>query len=132
MAPWARGQGIATEVVDAVARWGFDELGLARIGLEHVTRNPASCRVALKAGFPLEGTLRSAYLDPEGLRQDCHVHGRLATDPVPAGVTPLSERRPTRAGRCSAVNGSPLQPPQRSFSRSPAIRAIRSSSLGQE
>ena len=65
-----------------MARWGFVDLGLARIRLEHVTRNPASCRVAVKAGFLLEGTLRSAYLDPQGLRQDCHVHGRLATDAV--------------------------------------------------
>lgn len=86
--PWARGQGVATEVVDTVARWGFVGLGLARIRLEHVTRNPASCRVAVKAGFPLEGLLRSAYLDPEGLRQDCHLHGRLSGDPVPAAESP--------------------------------------------
>jgi RimJ/RimL family protein N-acetyltransferase len=81
VAPWARRRGVGTDVVDAVSRWAFAELGLARIQLEHAVANPASCAVATRAGFALEGTLRSASVDGKGNRHDDHVHGRLATDP---------------------------------------------------
>jgi RimJ/RimL family protein N-acetyltransferase len=83
VAPWHRRRGTGTEAVRAVAGWSFAELGLARIQLEHAVGNTGSCRVAAKAGFRLEGTLRSAYLDSLGARHDEHVHGRLATDPTP-------------------------------------------------
>lgn len=83
VAPWARRRGVATAVVDAVTRWGFAELGLARVQLEHTVANVGSCRVATATGFVLEGVLRSAYVDPEGRRHDDHVHGRLVTDPAP-------------------------------------------------
>ena len=83
VAPWHRQRGACTEVVRAVVAWSFAELGLARIQLEHAVANPGSCRVAVKAGFALEGTLRSAYLDNLGVRHDEHVHGRLASDPPP-------------------------------------------------
>jgi hypothetical protein len=43
--------------------------------------------VAANAGFVLEGILRSASQDGLGKRHDDHVHGRLATDPVPAPKT---------------------------------------------
>jgi RimJ/RimL family protein N-acetyltransferase len=82
VAPWHRRRGAGTEAVLAVAGWSFAELGLARIQLEHSVGNAGSCRVAVKAGFVLEGTLRSAYLDSLGVRHDEHVHGRLAADPV--------------------------------------------------
>ncbi len=81
--PAARGRGVATQMVDAVTRWGFTERDLARVQLEHGVPNVASCRVAVRAGFLLEGTTRSAYAVPGGGREDCHVHGRLATDPTP-------------------------------------------------
>jgi RimJ/RimL family protein N-acetyltransferase len=85
--PSARGRGVATQMVDAVTRWAFTERGLARIQLEHGVPNTASCRVAIRAGFVLEGTTRSAYAVPGGGREDCHVHGRLATDPPPGSPT---------------------------------------------
>jgi RimJ/RimL family protein N-acetyltransferase len=81
--PAARGRGVATQMVDAVARWAFTERGLARIQLAHAVPNLASCRVAVAAGFVVEGTTRSAYAVPDGGREDCHIHGRLATDPPP-------------------------------------------------
>lgn len=86
VAPWQRRRGVGSQVVQAVASWSFAELGLARIQLEHAVENVGSCRVASKAGFRLEGTLRSAYRDGLGIRHDEHVHGRLATDryPTPA------------------------------------------------
>lgn len=83
VAPWQRRRGVGSEVVAIVARWSFAELGLVRIQLEHAVANVGSCRVASNAGFVLEGILRSASRDGLGARHDDHVHGRLATDPVP-------------------------------------------------
>ncbi|MGO8956647.1 MAG: GNAT family N-acetyltransferase [Streptosporangiaceae bacterium] len=80
VAPWQRRCGVGSEVVAAVARWSFAEFGLARIQIEHAVENVGSCRVASRAGFGLEGTLRSASQDGLGRRHDDHVHGRLATD----------------------------------------------------
>jgi RimJ/RimL family protein N-acetyltransferase len=84
VAPWQRRRGVGSEVVAVVAGWAFTGLGLARIQLEHAVANEGSCKVALNAGFVLEGTLRSASRDGAGARHDDHVHGRLATDPAPA------------------------------------------------
>jgi len=83
VAPWQRRRGVGSEVVAIVTRWSFAELGLVRVQLEHAVANVGSCRVASKAGFVLEGILRSASRDGLGMRHDDHVHGRLTTDPVP-------------------------------------------------
>jgi RimJ/RimL family protein N-acetyltransferase len=88
VAPWLRGRGVGTEVLSTVAAWAFAELGIARIQLEHAVANVGSCRVATRAGFILEGVLRSAERDGLGERHDDHVHGRLATDPGPPQRSP--------------------------------------------
>lgn len=85
VAPWARGQGIATVGVAAVSRWAFGALGLVRIEAFHAVTNPGSCRVAEKAGYRLEGTLRQSFVYGDGMRHDEHLHARLASDPEPAG-----------------------------------------------
>ena len=54
--PAARDRGVAAAAARAVARWAFGDLGLHRLELHHSVRNSASCRVADKAGFQLEGT----------------------------------------------------------------------------
>ncbi|NUR27242.1 MAG: GNAT family N-acetyltransferase [Catenulispora sp.] len=82
VAPWARGQGIGTLAVRTVSDWAFGFLGLTRLQLLHAVENPASCRLAEKAGFLLEGTTRSSYRYGDGKLHDEHIHGRLATDPV--------------------------------------------------
>lgn len=80
--PDARGRGVARQMVDAVTRWAFESRGLMRVQLEHSVHNSASCRVAQAAGFVLEGTTRSAYAVPDSrVREDCHIHGRLPSDP---------------------------------------------------
>ena len=82
--PAARGRGVGRQMVDAVATWAFASRGMMRVQLEHAVSNPASCRVALAAGFLLEGTARSAYAVPgTDDREDCHIHGRLPSDPGP-------------------------------------------------
>jgi RimJ/RimL family protein N-acetyltransferase len=74
--PGARGAGVASGAVAAASEWAFG-LGLHRLGLRHSVRNPASCRVAEKCGYGLEGVLRSALRHTDGWH-DMHLHARLA------------------------------------------------------
>jgi ribosomal-protein-alanine N-acetyltransferase len=74
--PEARGRGLATRSVRLVARWAFDELGLARLALHTEPRNEASRRVAERCGFRLEGILRS-YEENDGRRVDHMVFSLL-------------------------------------------------------
>jgi RimJ/RimL family protein N-acetyltransferase len=88
VAPWARGHGFAAGALVTAAAWALAPahsggLGLHRIALHHALDNPASCTVADKAGFTLEGTMRQATTDDDGNRHDSHLHARLATDPTP-------------------------------------------------
>jgi RimJ/RimL family protein N-acetyltransferase len=69
--------------VAAATRWAFGALDLVRIELCHAVVNPASCRVATKAGYRLEGTLRQSYVYGDGRRYDEHLHARLAGDAAP-------------------------------------------------
>ena len=62
-----RGKGYASEALGAVARWALAEGGIQRAWLTANTDNVASVRVAEKAGFRREGTLRRAALDDDGL-----------------------------------------------------------------
>jgi RimJ/RimL family protein N-acetyltransferase len=62
-----RGKGYATEALSAVARWALTAGGLQRAWLTANTDNLASVRVAEKAGFRREGTLRRAGLEDDGL-----------------------------------------------------------------
>jgi RimJ/RimL family protein N-acetyltransferase len=75
--PAERGRGVATRALTRVATYAFSELGLHRVELGHAVQNPGSCRVAEKAGFRLEGTLRESHLLAEGFA-DQHLHARLA------------------------------------------------------
>ncbi|WP_405978535.1 GNAT family N-acetyltransferase [Streptomyces sp. NBC_00158] len=77
--PAGRGRGVMAQGVAAVAGWGFREAGLHRQRICHSVANPASCAVALKAGFPLEGTMRGALRHADGWHDE-HLHARLATD----------------------------------------------------
>ncbi|MFC7484563.1 GNAT family N-acetyltransferase [Luedemannella flava] len=60
----------------ALSAWTLGPAGFHRLYLEHSTRNGASCRVATKAGFALEGTQRSAAVHADG-RHDMHLHARI-------------------------------------------------------
>ncbi|MFF4253163.1 GNAT family N-acetyltransferase [Streptomyces sp. NPDC001663] len=75
----ARGRGVAARAASALTRWAFDEIGFHRLELMHATANEASCRVATKSGFALEGTKRSALLHPDGWH-DMHLHARVRGD----------------------------------------------------
>ncbi|NCD20041.1 MAG: N-acetyltransferase [Actinobacteria bacterium] len=78
--PAERGAGVAAAAVRLAAAHAFGPLGLHRLSLYHAVENSQSCRVAAKAGFTLEGTLRQSYRYADGLHHDEHVHGLLDTD----------------------------------------------------
>jgi ribosomal-protein-alanine N-acetyltransferase len=79
--PEARGHRIAPRALTVLTAWAFDVLGLHRLEVHHSTLNAASCRVAERAGYPYEGTLRSQALHADGWH-DMHVHARIAGDPA--------------------------------------------------
>jgi RimJ/RimL family protein N-acetyltransferase len=81
--PAARGRNIAALAVDAVCRWAFGTLPVERIELCHAVDNPASGRVAEKAGFVREGVLRRSYRYGDGIEHDELLWARLADDPAP-------------------------------------------------
>jgi RimJ/RimL family protein N-acetyltransferase len=62
-----RRKGYASEALGALARWVLTEGGIQRAWLTANTDNVASVRVAEKAGFRREGTLRRAGLEDDGL-----------------------------------------------------------------
>nr|WP_307037734.1 GNAT family N-acetyltransferase [Streptomyces canus] len=77
--PAGRGRGVVVEATKRLSRWAFDDLGLHRLRLCHSMANPASCRVAAKAGFLVEGTMRSALLHEDGWH-DQHLHALVQGD----------------------------------------------------
>ncbi len=83
VAPAARGRGVGTAALSAAARFAFGALGLHRVELFHAVENPASCRLAERAGFVVEGLHRQSFRYGDGVLRDEHPHARLATDPEP-------------------------------------------------
>jgi RimJ/RimL family protein N-acetyltransferase len=84
--PGRRGRGAASAALAALSAWGFEPveqggLGLRRIELRHSVRNAASCRVAAKAGYRCEGTMRESFRYADGDWHDEHLHARLCGDP---------------------------------------------------
>jgi len=78
----ARGQGLATRSLASAAHWAFEQRDLFRLELGHRVNNPASCIVASKAGFAVEGIERQK-LKYEHQRYDVETHSRLRSDPAP-------------------------------------------------
>ena len=81
VARWVRGQGVATQALDAVAAWALAQRPLRRILLTHAVENAASCRVADKAGFHLAEFLPSHKRFGDGFVHDEHLHIRVGVDP---------------------------------------------------
>ncbi|KQX50705.1 MULTISPECIES: GNAT family N-acetyltransferase [unclassified Streptomyces] len=77
--PSARGGGVVAEATQRVSGWALNDLGLHRLRLCHSVANPASCRVAEKAGYSLEGTMRSALLHADGWHDE-HLHALVQGD----------------------------------------------------
>jgi RimJ/RimL family protein N-acetyltransferase len=81
--PAGRGRGVMVHATLAISRWAFEHLGLHRLRITHSVANAASCAVATKAGFALEGTMRSALLHADGWHDE-HLHARVQDDTWPS------------------------------------------------
>ncbi|MCF3961663.1 GNAT family N-acetyltransferase [Streptomyces fuscigenes] len=73
-----RGRGYTAEAVTALARWAFGR-GVERVEWRAEAGNAASRRVAERAGFVVEGTLRAALLSRDVLR-DLWIGSLLPSD----------------------------------------------------
>ncbi|MCL8012615.1 GNAT family N-acetyltransferase [Streptomyces sp. AS02] len=62
VAPWARGEGYASEAALATAQWLFSDQKFERIELRTAADNTASQQVAQKIGCISEGVLRNACI----------------------------------------------------------------------
>jgi ribosomal-protein-alanine N-acetyltransferase len=81
------GKGIMSEAVAKFADYGFEQFGLVRIYAEPYAHNAASCRVLEKAGFALEGRLRSNVIKDGQVIDQCMYAKVRRTDagwPLPA------------------------------------------------
>jgi len=79
LTPSARGRGAATWALRALTEWAVRQLDPARIQLQISADNEASKRVAERAGYVYEGTLRSVHFK-QGDRQDLEVWSRIEGD----------------------------------------------------
>ncbi|WBC14447.1 GNAT family protein [Micromonospora sp. WMMA1998] len=61
--PTGRDRGLGTEAVRLIVGYGFEQLGLHRVGLEVFAFNPRARRAYEKVGFVAEGTLRQVLRD---------------------------------------------------------------------
>jgi RimJ/RimL family protein N-acetyltransferase len=75
----ARGRGIGSRATRLLATWAIRQLGLERVELLANPQNEPSLRLAERAGFTREGTLRR-YRRRHGVREDLVMFALLAED----------------------------------------------------
>jgi len=71
------GQGLMTEVLPVLVRFGFEQLGLHRMDARVEPEHGASVRLLRKLGFKDEGVLRERTLHADGSRTDLALLGLL-------------------------------------------------------
>ena len=71
------GQGYATEAVNGITRFAFDQLGALRIQITSPLQNEPSWRVAERAGYTLEGILRNNNRDVDGNLLDSKHYSKI-------------------------------------------------------
>jgi len=74
-----RGEGVGSRALRILTRWAIEELGAKRVQLFTDPANRASQRVAEKAGYTQEGTLRS-LVEIKGTRRDAVMYSFLPDD----------------------------------------------------
>jgi RimJ/RimL family protein N-acetyltransferase len=79
LAPWARGRGAMTAAVRLLSGWIFETLPIARIEITIEPANDPSRAVAERAGYELEGILRS-HTVIKGTRRDMAMYSLLRAD----------------------------------------------------
>jgi len=73
------GKGLATQAVQRVTRFAFEDLGLNKCNAGVYSGNPGSSRVLEKVGYTLEGCLKHELMGPEGW-EDHLLYGYLRKD----------------------------------------------------
>lgn len=76
------GQGLASELLNALVRYAFGALGANRVAISHADGNEASRRVIEKLGFLKEGSTRKFYV-LNGVLADSHHYARFDGDGLP-------------------------------------------------
>jgi ribosomal-protein-alanine N-acetyltransferase len=71
------GQGIATEALWEIIRFGFEELSLHRIYARTISDNHESVRLLKRSGFKLEGIQREHSWEDDGTFHDSAIYGLL-------------------------------------------------------
>lgn len=71
------GQGIGTEAVGEMVRFGFEEMYLNRIEAGTIADNHGSVRLLEKLGFQREGTRRKHSWEEDGTYHDSAIYGLL-------------------------------------------------------
>lgn len=104
--PDGRGRGVASRACVVATMWAHS-VGLRRVELQHSTRNAASRRVALRAGFREEGVRREALLHGDGWH-DMVAYSHLASI-VPASgdaqaSSPASENPDSDVEGCTRAH----------------------------
>ena len=75
----ARGRGVASEALQRLTSWAFQEQDMYRLQLLISVSNEASKRVAQRCGYRFEGVLRGLYVKQDQ-REDTESWSRLVTD----------------------------------------------------
>ncbi len=88
-----RGRGYVVEATLAACRWAFTEAGVDRVEWRAEVGNHASRAVAERAGFTVEGVLRSGVTN-KGVRRDCWVGSLLPSDLGLPSTAPYLPARP--------------------------------------
>ena len=72
------GQGLATEALTAVMRFGFSDMQLNRIEAQTIADNRSSTRLLGRLGFAREGTRRRYSWEEDGTFHDGAIYGLLS------------------------------------------------------
>jgi len=87
---WCRtsrqGRGCVTEAAQALTRFAFDRLRARRVEVRMDDGNERSWKVAERAGFALEGVLRSDSLTPLGAPRDTRVYALIGAGPASESI----------------------------------------------
>lgn len=87
---WCRssrqGRGYVTEAAQALTRFAFEQLRARRVEVRMDDNNERSWKVAQRAGFALEGVLRSDSLNPLGAVRDTRIYALTGQGPVSDSV----------------------------------------------
>lgn len=79
VSPQRRGKGLGEFMVTEAARFGFNQLGLNRIGLGVFDFNISAIRCYIKIGFIYEGTMRESARAGDQY-WNCHIMSLLRTE----------------------------------------------------